>query len=724
MEAVSFPQQSTPGKSLLSRPGLVDWFFARSVPGESDYTYRLRLYQILAFSFYFLASFLNFLSSQMVSYIITALTCVALLGIRYLIDAGRNRIAHYLLLITVNISLFLLVLTEGMMSGTNLYYSAVVISFSFISLSGSKEDKTWSFGLTAFFYMATILLFVSSMPAGIPVTMETQVNFLVNMTISFCLILYISYILMSDNGVMQRELVSKHEFLETIFNSSLHAEIIVHSRTGIISDCNVESDRIFSDGTRHALKGSAIASVFAESSAAEGSLFHSLISTPGESWCGEKSCIRTGGVFFPAQVSMVSFRYDGDEYKKITIVDITERHQILEDLRIAKSKAEESSLVKTQFLSQMSHELRTPLNGIIGTTNLMLDDALLPHQHDHLNVLKYSSEHMLGLINDILDLSKLEADKIQLEHIDINLIDLIQRSVSVFRQQFANKGLSLVANVDPSINFFVGGDSMRLNQVLANLLSNALKFTQEGKVAINVKLVSTSGNSASIHFSVEDTGIGISRDKQSLIFEQFSQADTNITRQYGGTGLGLTISQKLINLMGGNIGLTSKPGIGSCFYFLLSMPMHGLLTDAGLHDRNSNNPVAARITPGATNMNVLVAEDNMVNMMIVTRFLDKWGIRYTKACNGEEAVQKFRAGNGEFDLLLLDLDMPEKDGYMALKDIRNMNSAVPAVAFTATVMEHMKDQLANSGFNDYVQKPFKPEMLRDMLLKYARPAAA
>ncbi len=724
MEAISYPAQTSQGKSLLNRPGLVEWFFARSVPGESDYTYRLRLYQILAFCFYFLASFLNFLSSQTVSYIITAFTCVALLGIRYLIDAGRSRLAHYLLLSTVNISLFLLVLTEGMMSGTNMYYSAVVISFSFISLSGSKEDKIWSFGLTALFYMATILLFLSSMPYGKPVTMETQVNFLVNMTISFSLILYISYILMSDNGVMQKELASKHSFLEIIFNSSLHSEIIVHSGTGIISDCNVESDRIFSGGIRQSLKGSPISSIFSVISTDEKTLFDSLIAKPGESWYGERQCIRTGGGLFPAQVSMVSFRYDGDEYKKITIVDNTERSQILEDLRVAKSKAEDSASVKTQFLSQMSHELRTPLNGIIGTTNLMLDDSLLPHQHEHLNVLKYSSEHMLGLINDILDLSKLEADKIQLETIEINLVDLIQRTVSVFRQQFANKGLTLVANIDPAITFLVKGDSMRLNQVLSNLLSNALKFTQEGKVAINVRVISSSVQAASIHFSVEDTGIGISSDKQSLIFEQFSQADANITRQYGGTGLGLTISQKLINMMGGNIGLTSKPGIGSCFYFLLSMPRLGLIPDVRKAEPLAGSPAASAMSPITGEMNVLVAEDNVVNMLIVSRFLDKWGIRYTKACNGEEAVQKFHDGNGAFDLLLLDLDMPEKDGYMALKEIRSINQTVPAIAFTATVMEHMKDQLASSGFNDYVQKPFKPEVLRDMLLKYARSAAA
>ena len=287
---------------------------------------------------------------------------------------------------------------------------------------------------------------------------------------------------------------------------------------------------------------------------------------PVVNWEGELSCLRKDGTLFPALVRVANFQYHGKPYKKITVTDITERKQMLTELQDAKSKAEKSAAVKTQFLSNMSHELRTPLNGIIGATNLLLQDKTLPDQREQLNVLKFSSEHMLRLINDILDLSKLDADKVDFEKIAINLPDFVKTITGPFLNQFRDKGLGFSVNVDDRIRASVVGDPTRLNQVLANLLSNAIKFTPTGAVTLEVIADEINSENIRLEFSVSDTGIGISEEKKKKVFEQFMQAESNTTRRFGGTGLGLTISQKLVRLMGGELKVDSKYNKGSRFF--------------------------------------------------------------------------------------------------------------------------------------------------------------
>jgi CheY-like chemotaxis protein len=385
----------------------------------------------------------------------------------------------------------------------------------------------------------------------------------------------------------------------------------------------------------------------------------------------------------------------------------------LNDLQTAKKRAEELADIKSQFLSHMSHELRTPLNGIIGSTNLLLEDKYLPEQNEQLSVLKFSSEHMLSLINDILDLSKLDAEKIQLEKNVVDIPKFISKVTSTFGAQCEEKGISLIIKVDPDLKRPVLTDVTRLNQVLTNLLSNAVKFTNKGSVSLTVEGLSLKSDYNQIQFSVIDTGIGISEENQNKIFEQFTQADVQTTRKYGGTGLGLTISQKLVGLMGGELKVESKYNKGSKFYFDITVPVNSAKEKKHISDKYLQKDQGK-----LKGLKVLIAEDNPINMMIASRFLDKWGILYEKACNGVEAVSIFNRDT-DFDILLMDLDMPEMDGYGALAAIRKINRAIPVIAFTAAVFENMKENLLNCGFDDFVQKPFRPEELHSKLVFFS-----
>ncbi|MEI2737967.1 MAG: response regulator [Chitinophagaceae bacterium] len=442
------------------------------------------------------------------------------------------------------------------------------------------------------------------------------------------------------------------------------------------------------------------------------SLFLQEVFNPHSNWNGELTCVRINGTRFPGSISFVSFMYNNKWYKKITISDITEKNNILAELRVAKMKAEESANSKSQFLSHMSHELRTPLNGIIGSTNLLLQSEFLAEQKEQLSVLKFTSEHMMNLINDILDLSKLDADRIQLERTEVNIGEFVNKISLPFVSQFENKGIALRVIIDKKVRLPLLADPTRLNQVLTNLLSNAFKFTDRGSVTLEVKGISLRSDYNTIEFSVADTGIGISVDKQEQIFEQFKQADIKTTRKYGGTGLGLTISQKLVGIMGGELKVESKNNEGSRFYFQITLPVH--------HDRKNisiSEPVSLADDQNLNSIKVLVAEDNPINMMIVSKFLEKWGVTYEKAKNGLEAVFLFQKST--FDVVLMDLEMPEMDGYEALSEIRKLNPDVPAVAFTAAIFDNMKEDLIKKGFDDYLQKPFRPEDLQAKLVTYS-----
>jgi len=341
----------------------------------------------------------------------------------------------------------------------------------------------------------------------------------------------------------------------------------------------------------------------------------------------------------------------------------------------------------------------------------LLQEEFLNTQKPHLDVLKYSSEHMMVLINDILDFNKIEAGKLELAAAPVNIKEFAQKVIAQFSRSVHEKGLKFITEIDDRLDTEYLTDETRLNQILSNLLSNAIKFTHSGRITFSVsKLFSTSSKST-VHFLVKDTGIGIAPSKHKEVFESFTQADINTTRKYGGTGLGLTITKKLINIFGSELRLESMEGKGSAFQFTVEMPIN--------ENRKEYITEHKATQPGSLQgVRILIAEDNPVNLSVARRFLLKWGVELTEAKNGVEAVQKFKSG--VFDLVLLDLEMPEMDGATALVEIKKIQPQAIVLAFTAAVYDNMIDDLVQKGFLDFIHKPFRPEELHAKITQYHR----
>lgn len=386
-----------------------------------------------------------------------------------------------------------------------------------------------------------------------------------------------------------------------------------------------------------------------------------------------------------------------------------ESHLNEEQLRKAKELAEQASHAKERFLSTMSHEIRTPMNAIIGMANLLIDENPKPEQVDNLNSLKYAAENLLSLLNDILDYSKIEADKLDLLQSNFDINDLYKGLYSTFAKMASSKGLTLTYSIDTNIPAPILGDRVRLNQVLTNLIGNAIKFTEKGEVKFSAGLVGKTNRNAAIKFTVSDTGIGIPKNMQVDIFNEFTQVHEGKHRT-AGTGLGLAISQRLVKLMGGEITLESDTGKGASFSFTLTFNLGKA--------QPTEEPQEVTIKPGK--YRVLIVEDNELNTLIVERFLTKWGIEVDHANNGREALEHL-AGN-DFDLILMDLEMPEMDGYEAAQAIRKLDNktkaSIPIIALSASALLDVQQRIFGIGMNDFVLKPFKPQELKQKLAKY------
>jgi signal transduction histidine kinase/CheY-like chemotaxis protein len=381
--------------------------------------------------------------------------------------------------------------------------------------------------------------------------------------------------------------------------------------------------------------------------------------------------------------------------------NINTRKQYDKNIALANEELQKALKSKEQFLSNMSHELRTPLNGIIGISNLLLSEESIPSQNENLDMLKYSADHMLDIVNDILDYNKIDAKKLELESSPFNIETLVNKVAIFFNQQAINKNISLIIDTKSIKNIIINGDALRLRQVLNNLLSNAIKFTNTGIVSLNVsKIKSNDEGTVKLKFSVTDTGIGIPGNKLDLIFSSFGQADSRITKKFGGTGLGLTISARLVELMDGKINVESIHGKGSKFWFELDFPYS---TKDNILDKSTSELKSLK------GIKALIAEDNKVNLMVIKKFLENWGITTESAENGSIAVEK--AHNTKFDFILMDLEMPIMDGKTAVKNIRTFDKNIPIIAITASTGENLKKDLLNLGMNDYIPKPFVPEDL-------------
>ncbi len=370
----------------------------------------------------------------------------------------------------------------------------------------------------------------------------------------------------------------------------------------------------------------------------------------------------------------------------------------------AKLAAEQAALAKAVFLSNMSHELRTPLNGIIGTTHILKSETFLPAQEYHLSVMGNLSQHMLGLVNNVLDYSKIDAGKLELDGYRFSVKEFIRKTDITFRQLFEDKGIHYKIDADERIvDFDVFADELRLQQIMNNLISNALKFTgKNGTVTVSVSIIKKETDTVKLLFSVSDNGIGIAPHHQIKIFDSFSQGDSATTRMYGGSGLGLSISNSLVKQFKGTLHVNSEKGKGSNFYFDVTLPLYKQ-QNAEVKDETIISADSLK------NFRVLIAEDNKINMIVARKIMQKWGIQVTEAENGQIAYDKCTAEN--FDLILLDLEMPVMDGRTAVQKINALNKGVPVIAFTAGVYENMKTDLFDIGFTDYLLKPFMPEDL-------------
>jgi len=380
-----------------------------------------------------------------------------------------------------------------------------------------------------------------------------------------------------------------------------------------------------------------------------------------------------------------------------------ERKKIEEELQRSRILAEESAQAKEDFVANMSHELRTPLSSILGFTELLEKTNTDASQREYIDAIRHSGKSLLSIINDVLDLSKLDAGRFAIEEIPFNIADVLNSVKNIFSEKARNKGLVFTVTLNSEINHTVNGDASRLTQILINLVGNAVKFTEAGSIHLDCKIESTDEESVNVHFVIRDTGIGIASEKLDVIFERFTQADTNTSRRFGGTGLGLAISKQLIALMGGNIMVKSKPDTGTEFSFSLSFKK---ATGISFHQHHQ---VEVELENSA-NKTVLIVEDNLLNQKLTGIILKNNGFNFLLAANGLEAIKILEKHTP--DLILMDIQMPVMDGYEATCYIRDeMHINIPIVAITAHALSGEKEKCIEKGINDYLPKPFSETAL-------------
>jgi len=416
-------------------------------------------------------------------------------------------------------------------------------------------------------------------------------------------------------------------------------------------------------------------------------------------------------MWFEARAKLI---YDdhGNPLKYIgTIVDVTN----LKNIEIELKKASEA---EDAFLSTMSHEIRTPLNAVTGLANILLMEDYLPKQEENLKALKYSGEHLLGLINNLLDFNKIKSGVVQVVEKDFNLDYFLENIKSHFVLRIKEKGLKFSVIKEKDVPKSIIGDKLKLTQIIKNLLSNSLKFTEKGSIILRVRNKKINKSLVKIEFIVEDTGIGISKSRQKSIFESFMQANSETSMKYGGTGLGLSISRKLLNLQNSDINVKSTLGKGAKFSFVIEYKISKEL--------NGFEPDMIKMQPNyePLSINILVAEDNKMNILVLRRFLENWKVNFEIVENGKEVLKALEKSKVNFELILMDLQMPELNGYETTKIIRKMDDQIianiPIIALTAFAQTDIKEKTEQYKMDGFMGKPFNPVELYSLLKSYCK----
>lgn len=668
---------------------------------------RFNQFVVLALLINFFSVIIYFSNKLYISALINITSAYIFLLAFYFNGKGRLEIGRILSIINVNLYLIIICYVEGLRAGEYLMFFPYFLALTFVvSIRRNYKELVIVYAITI--YSLVLAMILSPYVNDIETINDALYGrlFNSNLIISFVLTTIFSYAILRVNKDNELAILQEKKFGDTIYNTSLDGVFILYTQSNIVASCNQRALDLFEVSEKTEIEGTHIDNWFDEEHIKQFNSIERAVNGITQNWQGELSFTTKNGKRFPGYVSVISFTYKEERYIKVSILDISNVKMTEFELMRAKEKAEAAAKVKTRFLSNMSHELRTPLNGIIGASNLLLQEEYLPAQQSHLDILKYSSEHMMVLINDILDFNKIEAGKLELASAPVNMKSFLNRVATQFNGQVVGKGLRFITDIDEKLNLELMSDETRLNQVLSNLLSNAIKFTHTGSITLAARQVAASSTKSTIQFIVRDTGIGIPPHKHKEIFDSFTQADVNTTRKYGGTGLGLSITKHLVNKFNSELHLESEVGKGTTFHFTMELFINA-------NRKMYINDDRSKSLSTLDGVQILLAEDNPVNLSVAKRFLQKWGILVTEAVNGREAVEKFRPGM--FDVLLIDLEMPEMDGATALKEIRKIDSNVPIIAFTAAVYDNIHADLIQKGFTDFIHKPFRPEDLHNKI---------
>ncbi len=673
--------------------------------------YRIILVNRLAFagaiiSFVYVFYFYSVPSSYL--YLIEGILIFSYLSCIFFNRIGYHRIAKFLIILLPLINVFINASSFGRDGGDHLIFIPTLFATPLIHGIKNKIDITLSvvliflaYGLLEFTNYSLFALYGISQE-------ELFWNYRANMLLTFILSMMVNYYYFLVKNKQHQELVNTEKKLSAVFNQAYDAIFLVERKELKIIDCSVKAVLLFKVKSKQELFGNPVQTLFKKNLSAQTLSRIRKRLHQGGKWHKELECITVNNDEFWGNVAVTPIDIREENLLQVRITDITYKKRIEQQLRKAKEQAEQASIAKSNFLANMSHEIRTPMHAIIGITRFLLEESPRTDQKKHLNILQFSSEGLLTLINDILDFSKIEAGKVELEATGFRLKDLIESFRQAFTFQAKAKHIDFIIGYDENIPSALIGDPVRVNQILSNLVSNALKFTKEGNVKLEVNLSQETDSQATVNFKIKDTGIGIPKEKIPIIFEGFTQANTDTTRKFGGTGLGLAIVKNLLELHNSHLKVKSTPDVGSVFSFSIQFDK----SKAHIMNPNTLN-IANDSVKDLQGANILLAEDNEINQLVATKLIEPWNVELDFAENGQVALEK--AQSKDFDLILMDLQMPVMDGYEATRMIRALDKysekPIAIIALTASAMLETRQKVEEAGFNDYVAKPFKPDEL-------------